>query len=88
MPDKITSVSNARIRRLVELRKKAKLRRETGLFLIEGTRLCADTPEPFISEVFATESWLSTAPDRERTRISGFPLTVVSEEVMAKASDT
>ena len=88
MPEKITSVSNPRIRRLVELRKKAKLRRETGLFLIEGTRLCADTPEPFISEVFATESWLSTAPDRERTRISGFPLTIVSEEVMAKASDT
>ena len=59
MPDKITSVSNPRIRRLVELRKKAKLRRETGLFVIEGGRLCADTPEEFISEVYVTEEWIS-----------------------------
>ena len=88
MPEKITSVSNPRIRRLVELRKKAKLRRETGMFLIEGTRLCADTPEPFITEVYATEEWLSDAPDQEKARMSGFPLTVVSEEVMAKAADT
>ena len=58
MPDKITSVSNPRIRRLVELRKKAKLRRETGLFVIEGGRLCSDTPEEFISEVYVTEEWI------------------------------
>ena len=38
MPDRITSVLNARIRRLVELRKKARLRRETRLFLIEGKK--------------------------------------------------
>jgi len=88
MPDRITSVSNARIRRLVELRKKARLRRETRLFLIEGTRLCADTPESFITEVYATEDWLRSASDAERARYSGFPLTIVSEEVMEKVSDT
>ncbi len=88
MPDRITSVSNARIRRLVELRKKAKLRRETRLFLIEGTRLCADTPESFIKEVYVTEEWLRGASGAERDRYAGFPLTVVSEEVMAKVSDT
>ena len=51
MPDKITSGSNPRIRRLVELRKKGKLRRETGTFVIEGTRLCTDTPREYILEV-------------------------------------
>ena len=65
MPDKITSVSNPRIRRLVELRKKAKLRRETGLFVIEGGRLCSDTPEEFISEVYVTEEWMKNAPEKE-----------------------
>lgn len=88
MPDRITSVSNARIRRLVELRKKAKLRRQTGLFLIEGARLCADTPEPFITEAYATENWLQSASQEEREKFSGASLTIVTEEVMAKASDT
>ena len=88
MPDKITSVSNPRIRRLVELRKKAKLRRETGLFVIEGGRLCADTPEEFISEVYVTEEWMKNAPEKETAGFRNRPYTVVTEEVMAKAADT
>ena len=88
MPDKITSVSNPRIRRLVELRKKAKLRRETGLFVIEGGRLCSDTPEEFISEVYVTEEWMKNAPEKETAGFRNRPYTVVTEEVMAKAADT
>jgi TrmH family RNA methyltransferase len=88
MPEKITSGSNPRIRRLVELRKKAKLRRETGLFVIEGGRLCADTPERFISEVYVTEGWLKSAPEKEAAAFRDRPYTLVTEEVMAKASDT
>ena len=88
MPDKITSGSNPRIRRLVELRKKGKLRRETGTFVIEGTRLCTDTPREYILEVYATESWLQTAGDAEKRLLQDHPLTILSEEAMAKAADT
>ena len=88
MPDKITSVSNPRIRRLVELRKKAKLRRETGLFIIEGTRLCMDTPERFLEEVYVTEDWLRTAAPADAEKIQRFHPLILAEEVMAKAADT
>ena len=88
MPDKITSMTNPRIRRLVELRKKAKLRRETGLFIIEGTRLCMDTPERFLEEVYVTEEWLRTAAPADAEKIQRFRPVVLAEEVMAKAADT
>ena len=88
MPDKITSMTNPRIRRLVELRKKAKLRRETGLFIIEGTRLCMDTPEGFLEEVYVTEDWLRTAAPADAEKIQRFHPVVLAEEVMAKAADT
>lgn len=86
--EKITSVSNPRIRKLAELQRKPRLRRETGLFVIEGTRLCTDTPDSFIREVYVTEKWLSAASDRELEKTGRFPFTVVSEEVMARISDT
>ena len=88
MPDKITSMTNPRIRRLVELRKKAKLRRETGLFIIEGTRLCMDTPERFLEEVYVTEDWLRTAAPADAEKIQRFHPLILAEEVMAKAADT
>ena len=88
MPDIISSGSNPRIRKLVELQKKAKLRRETGLFVIEGTRLCVDTPPQYIKEVFATENRIKNASEKEKILMKEHPLTVVTEEAMAKAADT
>lgn len=88
MPDIITSASNPRIRRLVELQKKAKLRRETGLFVIEGVRLCADTPAKYIKEVYVTENRIHSASEKENRILKEHPVTIVSEEVMAKAAQT
>ena len=88
MSEIITSASNPRVRRLAELQKKARRRRETGLFVIEGARLCADTPDRYIEEAYATRKWLAAASRQERDRLSGLSLTLVSEEVMEKVSDT
>ncbi|MDO5131745.1 MAG: RNA methyltransferase [Eubacteriales bacterium] len=88
MPDKITSTANPKIRHLVELRRKARTRREEGLFLIEGTRLCMDTPDRFIEQVYATENWLRGASEKELRKAQDHALTIVTEEVMAKAADT
>lgn len=88
MPDIISSGSNPRIRKLVELQKKAKVRRETGLFVIEGTRLCSDTPPQYIKEVYATENRIKNASEKEKILLRDHPLTIVTEEVMAKAADT
>ncbi len=88
MPDIISSGSNPRIRKLVELQKKGKARRESGLFVIEGARLCADTPPQYIKEVYATENRIQNASEKETKLMREHPLTVVTEDVMAKAADT
>ena len=74
MSDIISSGSNPRIRRLVELQKKGRLRRETGLFVIEGTRLCADTPAQYIKEVYATENKIRNASEKEKRLLQEHPL--------------
>lgn len=88
MPEKITSASNPRIRHLVELRKKAKTRKEEGIFLIEGTRLCMDAPPSFIKEAYVTQRWLQGASAKDRAALDAHPVTVVTDEIMAKAADT
>ncbi len=40
----ITSTSNARIKRLVNLRKKRKARDEESVFLVEGIRMFREVP--------------------------------------------
>ena len=40
----ITSTSNARIKRLVNLKKKRKLRDEESIFLVEGIRMFREVP--------------------------------------------
>ena len=41
----ITSTSNAKVKRLVNLKKKKKLRDEEGVFLVEGIRMFREVPK-------------------------------------------
>lgn len=81
---KITSASNSRVKRLTSLRKKAKLRREEQVFLLEGERLFTDTPPAFLEEVYVTEDFLEE-------RLGGKEpanCTILTPEIMQKVSDT
>ena len=84
MTGKITSATNARVKKLISLRKKAKQRREEQVFLIEGERLFSDTPREYIQEVYVTEEYLK---DRSEAEMPA-GCTVVTEEIMRKVSDT
>ena len=84
MVEKITSATNVRVKRLAALCKKARLRREEQVFLLEGERLYADTPPAFLKEVFMTEEFLKDklggkAPEN---------CTILTQEIMRKVSDT
>ena len=46
----ITSTSNARVKRLVNLRKKRKARDEEGVFLVEGIRMFREVPVDKLQE--------------------------------------
>ena len=84
MTERITSASNQRVKRLTALGRKAKLRREERVFILEGERLYADTPREYLKEIYMTEEFLSekhggAAPEG---------CTVVTPEIMRKISDT
>ena len=84
MTERITSASNQRVKRLTALGRKAKLRREEHVFIIEGERLYTDTPSEYLDEIYMTEEFISekhggTAPGN---------WTIVTPEIMRKISDT
>lgn len=87
----ITSKDNPKIKRIAALNSSAKKRKEEGVFILEGTRLCAEAlrEEVQVLEVFYTASVLKN--DLELTqklcKISTFS-DEVSDTVFAKMSDT
>lgn len=99
----IRSMQNSRIKRIVRLTKKAKDRREAGLFVIDGIRLFLDTPEDFLEEVFVSErlwrrlleqdaSQGTVSDAREQTllreKLLRHEAVPVSDDVMEKISET
>lgn len=86
----ITSTSNARIKRLVNLKKKRKARDEEKVFLVEGIRMFREVPLRQLKEVYVSESFYK----KERAVVdqvlgtSGIRPEELSDTVYAYASDT
>lgn len=82
----ITSATNNRIKHIVALGQKAKLRREEGCFLVEGSKMFLEAPRSWIKEVYVSESFLAKCNFREE--LKDYSYEVVSDEVFQKMSDT
>lgn len=87
----ITSKDNPRVKRVAQLSKSAKKRREEGCFLLEGTRLCEEAlrEEILVLEMYYTASVVASHDELvsklcERAKQSD----EVSELVFSKMSDT
>lgn len=87
----IASRTNDRVKRVCRLSRSAGARRESGLFLLEGLRLCGDAARNGVlaEEVYLTDRVVQKHPDEaallERMARQVF---VVDEAVFAKMSDT
>ncbi|MCM1136738.1 MAG: RNA methyltransferase [Clostridium sp.] len=93
----IESVSNKKIKHLVQLREKSKARNQEKLFVAEGIKMFAEAPLEGLREIYVSVSlWKQlenprNAPVWERLlacREKGIYVEQVSEEVLRKASDT
>ncbi len=85
----ITSVSNSRVKRIVQLQEKTKVRNQENVFIIEGSKLFLEAPEAMIREVYLTEGFLGKYLQPEvKNKLDGFSCEMVSEEVFCKISDT
>lgn len=86
----ITSTSNAKVKRLVNLKKKRKLRDTEKVFLVEGIRMFREAPEDKIAEIYVTESFLNKQNKliQEKSKMSDAPVEILSDTVFEYASDT
>ncbi len=86
----ITSTSNARIKRLVNLKKKRKLRDEEGIFLVEEIRMFREVPIDKLKEVYVSESFYKKEKDtvKEVLKDSKIRVEELTDTVFAHASDT
>ena len=86
----ITSTSNAKIKRIVQLRKRKKARDAEGVFLVEGIRMFREIPEKLLQEIYISESCEGKEGKEIRRRASacGIRPELVSDGVFAYLSDT
>lgn len=91
----ITSISNQRVKQIVQWQTKTKARRQDGIFLAEGPKMYEEAPLGLIQQVYLTDAFLRSLRERrEKTAIyieeklqkTGYEL--VAEEVFEHMSDT
>ena len=82
----ITSSANARVKHVMNLSKKAKARKTSGLFVAEGLRMFKEIPADRIDSLFVSEGFLRD--EAHKKLLSGMKYEVVSEDVFKVMSDT
>lgn len=82
----INSTSNKQVKRVSNLCAKAKARREEGLYVAEGLRMCRELAADEVVELYVTESF---AADRDnRSWLKNFRHELVTDAVMNAMADT
>lgn len=82
----ISSTANAQVKDVVALRKKPKVRREKGLFLVEGKKMFEEVPRERLVKTFVSESFLKTPENREL--LGQIRYETVSDAVFSYMADT
>ena len=80
----ITSTSNQQVKNLVQLKKKAQLRREQGVFLAEGLKMFLEAPKDQIVQIYVSQSFLEKHEEAVRDR----SYEILGDNVFAYVSDT
>ena len=76
----ISSTANKQVRRVVNLVKKAKTRREEDLYVVEGIRMVSELVPEQTEQIYVSESFLKNKAREEL--LSGFSWEAVSDPVM------
>lgn len=89
----ITSTSNTKVKRLVNLKKKRKARDEEGVFLVEGLRMSGEAPPEILREVYMSEAFYKKEQRiaegiLESGRSRGTSVEILSDTVFDYVSDT
>ena len=82
----ITSSANAKVKQVMNLAKKSKVRKLSGLFVAEGLRMFKEIPKDRIDSIFVSESFIKD--DTHQKLLSGLNYETVADEVFTTMSDT
>ncbi len=80
----ITSTKNEQVKRVIELKKRAKARDEAGLFVVEGSRMIRELAQERTEILYVSESYQKNGGPLP----TGPPVETVSDPVFAAMSDT
>lgn len=85
----ITSLSNSKVKQVVLLGSKAKERKKTGFYIVEGSKMFEEAPPCMIQEVYVSENYpIHGKHSGILAKLNQTGYETVSEEVFSKMSDT
>lgn len=89
----ITSISNPRVRQVIQWQTRSRERRRDKVFVVEGPKMYLEAPGQLLREVYVSEGFLARTmqkqfPDRLSERLSHTGYEIVADEVFARMSDT
>ncbi len=82
----ITSTSNQKVKELLQLKKKAKVRNQEGVFIAEGSRMVLEAPKDRIRQLYIADSY--DKKHGKELKKQGFSYEVFSDTVFEYVSDT
>lgn len=82
----ITSTGNKRVKELAQLVKKAKERRNQGVFVVEGKKMYKEAPADWVREVYVSDSFLKE-PENQKL-VASCNYEVLADHVFSSVSDT
>lgn len=82
----ITSVSNPKMKHVMQLNKKSKTRYQERVFVVEGLKMCMEVSREMIREMYVSERFIANGANRER--LKGYNYEVVKDVVFSHISDT
>ena len=82
----INSTSNKQVKRVVSLRSKAKARREEGMYVVEGLRMCRELNPEDVDALYVTENFAGNRDNRKW--MERFRPETVSDAAMNVMADT
>lgn len=87
----ITSTSNPQVKNLIQLRKKAKVRNEQDVFVVEGIKMYEEVPPDCLVQTFMSESFFrkydASSGHKFKAKTKS-DIIILSDPVFAAASDT
>lgn len=84
----ISSTGNGKVKKVAALSKKARYRKETGLYVVEGPKMFAELPKEWIDSVYVTEHIRKTQTEIAK-KLKGLDcVETVTEDVLKAMSDT